>query len=100
YIAIGYLCTALGNIAISAILVERMGLIGVAIGTLIPSAALSLCAWAYTIVVLDVSIIKLFRQLFLPVIFPLLPMLSVFYAAKQMQWAPDLIVTGSLITAA
>lgn len=83
-LALAYICAAFANLGISILLVRSYGLIGVALGTLIPSTALSVCfVWPYAARVLDVPTRDLLQQVFLPAFWPLIPMLIVIYGAGR-----------------
>jgi O-antigen/teichoic acid export membrane protein len=71
WIAVAAIASGLANLALSVILVERIGLIGVAIGTLIPTAIESLAVvLPYCMRELRVSLGDLVRQVWLPTIVP------------------------------
>jgi O-antigen/teichoic acid export membrane protein len=61
------------NLALSILLLPRLGLAGVALGTLIPFLVESLIVLAYTLRVLDVSVGELIRRVMLPALLPALP---------------------------
>ena len=66
-LAPGYICAALANLGISVALVRPYGLVGVAIGTLIPSMVLSFCyIWPYASWVIGVPWRDLLARALLP----------------------------------
>jgi O-antigen/teichoic acid export membrane protein len=83
-LAPAYLVAAVANITVSVLLVRPYGLVGVAMGTLIPSTVLSLCyVWPYASRVLGVPWRDLLKQVFWPVVLPVVPMGAVIYVATR-----------------
>ena len=83
-LAPGYTVAALANIGLSVALVRPYGLVGVALGTLIPSTVLSVCyVWPYASRVIGVSWRILLKRVLLPTLLPVVPMIAVIYGARR-----------------
>jgi O-antigen/teichoic acid export membrane protein len=95
YLAAAYVCAALANLALSVLLIGPYGLMGVALGTLVPSIALSLCfVWPYVSTVLGVPWRDQFTEVLMPAFWPLLPMIVVLYAVGWIAAPQGLVLTG------
>jgi len=100
-VAVACICAALANLGLSILLVRPYGLIGVALGTLIPSTILSLCFfWPYASWVLGVPARALFKQVFLPAFLPAVPMAAVLYGASLIVEPSGIILTAATAAAA
>jgi O-antigen/teichoic acid export membrane protein len=98
-LAPAYVCAALANIALSVALVRPYGLVGVALGTLIPSAFLSFCfIWPYATSVIGVHWRDLLTRAFLPALGPAVPMIAAIFTMGFVLKPSGLISTG--VTAA
>ncbi len=77
--------SALTNLVLSVVLVQRLGLLGVAVGTLIPTIAECLgLVLPYAMRVTGVSLSEMARQVWLPTLLPTIPMLGVTTALARM----------------
>jgi O-antigen/teichoic acid export membrane protein len=98
-LAPGYICAAIANLGISVALVRPYGLVGVAIGTLIPSIVLSFCyIWPYASWVIGVPWRDLLTRALLPALVPAVPMMAAIYGMGRILEPSGLISTG--VTAA
>ena len=98
-LAPGYTCAALANIGLSVALVRPYGLVGVALGTLIPSTVLSVCyVWPYASRVIGISWRILLKRVLLPTLSPAIPMIAVIYGTGRIVEPSGLIAIG--VTAA
>jgi O-antigen/teichoic acid export membrane protein len=74
FTAIMTLCSGIANLALSLVLVQRIGLMGVALGTLIPTTIVSLgFVLPYAIRVIGVSGQEIYKNVVLPVFIPIIP---------------------------
>jgi O-antigen/teichoic acid export membrane protein len=95
-IAVAYACAAVANLGLSILLVRDYGLIGVALGTLIPSTILSLYfIWPYAARTLGVPVRDVFRQVLLPALVPAVPMTALLYALLAITEVSGLIATAA-----
>jgi O-antigen/teichoic acid export membrane protein len=77
--AIGALCSGAANLALSILLVQRFGIRGVAIGTLIPTAIECLgFLLPYTLHVTGVTFVEVLTRAIIPGVLPVLPMVILF----------------------
>lgn len=66
--------SGLSNLGLSLVLVQKMGLTGVALGTLLPTTVICLgFVHPYVIRVIDVPLRKIFSQVLLPALIPVIP---------------------------
>jgi O-antigen/teichoic acid export membrane protein len=87
------LCSGMANLALSIILVPHLGLTGVALGTLIPTAVESLgFVLPYTAVTLGIGARQVLGEIFLPALLPAVPMALVLFSASR------IIPLSSLLT--
>lgn len=92
-IAVSSLLTGAANLLVSIILVQQIGVIGVAIGTLVPTAVESFAVvLPYSSRLLGFSIQHVLRQCFIPALAPVIPSALVTYALREV------IVPSSLFT--
>ena len=76
--------SGLANLVLSIALVHRFGLTGVALGTLIPTAAECLgLVLPYAMRVIGARISEVFKQILSPVLLPAVPMVSVLYVLRN-----------------
>jgi O-antigen/teichoic acid export membrane protein len=84
-LAAALLVAGLANLALSLALVRPYGAVGVALGTLIPTAAVSLgYVLPHAMSTIGVGMYDLFKEVLLPALVPAVPMAAVLYAS---QWA-------------
>ncbi len=84
-LAITAACAAVTNLLLSIILVRPFGLTGVAVGTLIPSFALSVGFFSpYMLRILHVRTKEFLTEVIVPAIAPVVPMLLLTYLVTQM----------------
>ena len=77
-------CGAIANLALSILLVRRLGLTGVALGTLIPNVMVVFgLVLPYAMRLMSINLTDACTQIALPAILPALPMVLVIYCAKQ-----------------
>jgi O-antigen/teichoic acid export membrane protein len=82
-LAVASLCSGLANVALSVLLVHPFGILGVALGTLIPTMAVSLgFALPYAMRVMGVGAREAIREIYLPVLVPLLPTVIVLHVLR------------------
>lgn len=99
-LAVGALLTGLANLLLSVLLVQRVGLIGVALGTLIPTTLETLLfVLPYTTRKLGISIWQVVRWCVLPAGLPAIPSILVTYALR-VAIEPSNLVAVALIGAA
>jgi O-antigen/teichoic acid export membrane protein len=90
----------LANLVLSVALVHRFGLTGVALGTLIPTAAESLgLVLPYALRVIGVSATEAFKEIFLPAFLPAVPMAVILYVLRQAA-EPSSLLSITLVAAA
>lgn len=83
-VAIGSLCSGCANLALSVLLVQRFGIRGVALGTLIPTAIECMgFVLPYTLRVTGVTLGEITRQALVPGILPALPMMLLFALVQR-----------------
>lgn len=75
---------ALLNLALSIFLAPRMGLLGVALGTLIPTVIVIFgFIQPYILRTIDIGPVELLRSVFVPIALPALPLVAVLYFMNQ-----------------
>jgi O-antigen/teichoic acid export membrane protein len=83
-LAVTSTCSALANLALSIGLLHPFGLMGVALGTLIPTAAECLgFVLPYAMRVIGVSAAEAFKEIFLPALLPAIPLAILLYVLQQ-----------------
>jgi O-antigen/teichoic acid export membrane protein len=83
-LALTSLGAAIVNLGLSLALVHRFGLIGVALGTLIPTAIENLCfVLPYAMRVNQVILRTILAKIYLPTLLPALPMAAVLYLLRE-----------------
>jgi O-antigen/teichoic acid export membrane protein len=86
------------NLVLSILLLPRLGLMGVALGTLIPFLVESLIVLAYTLRVLEVSVSELIQRVMLPALLPAVPtiMLEELLVSRvePSSWPAVIVVSG------
>jgi O-antigen/teichoic acid export membrane protein len=83
-LAVTSLGSGLANLALSIVLVGRFGLTGVALGTLIPTAAECLgLVLPYALRVIGVSKTQILKDVFLPALLPAIPTAIVLYVLRH-----------------
>jgi O-antigen/teichoic acid export membrane protein len=82
-LAIVSIVSAAVNLGLSIALVSRLGLEGVALGTLIPTAAEVFFVVPYTMHVFGISIVQVLAEIYRPALLPLVPMGIVLTALQQ-----------------
>jgi O-antigen/teichoic acid export membrane protein len=99
-LAVGALLTGLANLLLSVVLVQRMGIIGVALGTLIPTTLETLLfVLPYTTRRLGISLGQVVRSCLVPAGLPVIPSMLLTYALR-VAVAPSNLVAVALIGAA
>jgi O-antigen/teichoic acid export membrane protein len=82
YMSLG---AAILNLAISIVLAPRLGLFGVALGTLIPTIIVILgFIQPYILRTISIGLLELLRTVFVPICLPAIPMLAFLYVMDQM----------------
>jgi O-antigen/teichoic acid export membrane protein len=77
-------CSTLANLALSIFLVGRLGLTGVALGTLIPTMIVDFgLVWPYVLKVVGVSTTRVLKDALLPALLPAIPSATVLYLLEQ-----------------
>lgn len=98
-LALMALGSALGNLGLSLILVRSIGLAGVALGTLIPTAIECLCfILPYALRINGISLRAALAEVYLPALLPALPMSAVLYGLREIA-RPDSLISIALIGA-
>jgi O-antigen/teichoic acid export membrane protein len=83
-IALSSVASGIANVALSIVLVQRLGLIGVAIGTLLPSAVEAIgVVLPYAMVTLRVPIRTALVEIWLPALLPALPAGFIILALRE-----------------
>jgi O-antigen/teichoic acid export membrane protein len=99
-----WVCTAAANLALSLVLVRAYGAIGVAVGTLLPTAAVCLgFVLPHTMRTLGVRMRDMLTAVFVPAILPVMPMVLVFYISERTlatHSLPSVLCTAALGTTA
>ena len=96
-LAIAVSCTGAASLVLSVILVRPYGLIGVAIGTLVPTAALAFgYVWPYTARTVGVSLFEIVRRVAAPALLPAIPMAVAFYLVELFVEPKGLVGLGSV----
>lgn len=100
FTAVMALCSGIANLILSLILVQHLGLTGVALGTLIPTAIICLgFILPYAIRIIGVTVQQMYKYVFLPVFVPVIPAGLVTYLLREL-FAPASILLTLLIAAA
>ena len=87
---------AIANLALSIVLIRYIGVMGVALGTLIPALFVNLgYIWPYTMRTVNVSIHELFKEALVPAFVPALPMVVVLYGLARSIEPTGLIAVGT-----
>ncbi len=93
------IASALINLALSVLLVRPLGLAGVALGTLIPTAIESIFfVLPYAARVIGVSTSDLIKESFIPSLAPVIPMVVVLYGLRQ-AFDPHTLLSIMLLSA-
>jgi len=105
-LAIISVCAAAAELALSIVLLRRFGLIGVALGTMIPTVVVCLgLVMPYAMQVLNVGPNMVLKEVLLPTVLPAVPMVLVLHFFKQVVEPASLLsimaiaTTGSLVYA-
>ncbi len=99
-LAIASACAAVANLGLSILLVRSYGLMGVALATLIPAAAVTIgYIWPYTMRIVRVSGVDLLKQVVMPALAPALPMMGVLYGAGWLVAPSGLLAVGATAAA-
>lgn len=76
--------TGLANLILSIVLVQSLGLTGVALGTLLPTAVACLgLVLPYSMYVIGVSTTQIVKEVYLPAMLPAIPATIVLYALRE-----------------
>jgi O-antigen/teichoic acid export membrane protein len=98
-LAVTSILNGLINLGLSLFLVRRLGIFGVAIGTLVPAVLEGIVVIPYAMRLLGVGWPRLLRDAWVPALVPLLPAVGVLYALQMALQPQNWIVLG-LIAAA
>jgi peptidoglycan biosynthesis protein MviN/MurJ (putative lipid II flippase) len=99
-LAVISIASGLANVVLSIVLVRRLGLTGIALGTLIPtSVECLLIILPYSTQVIGVSVRALFIDVVLPTLGPAIPMMITLYAIQQ-TLAPSSLLSIALVGSA
>jgi O-antigen/teichoic acid export membrane protein len=99
FTAIMALSSGIANLALSLILVRQLGLLGVALGTLIPTTIICLgFVLPYAIRVIGVTVGEMYRSVALPAIVPIIPAGLVIYFLREL-FEPVTILPTLIIAA-
>jgi O-antigen/teichoic acid export membrane protein len=95
WLAISALATGVANLFLSIVLVQRMGPVGVAFGTLIPTTIEALAiVLPYSTRVLGISIREVVVRSFVPALLPGIPSILVTVAAREILHPSSLFTVG------
>jgi O-antigen/teichoic acid export membrane protein len=84
FLALTSLASGIVNLALSILLVHRLGLGGVAMGTLVPTAAeCFLVVLPYSMRVIGISAGEALREILVPALLPAFPLIVVLYASRE-----------------
>jgi O-antigen/teichoic acid export membrane protein len=84
---------AIANLTLSIILARRLGMYGVAIGTLVPSLVIQLIMWPlYVSRLVDVSCIQVFRHVWGPIFLCAAPFAAASYAVDALFPAHNMVI--------
>jgi O-antigen/teichoic acid export membrane protein len=93
-LALTSLGSGLLNVVISIILVQPLGLTGVALGSLIPTTLECFCfILPYSMKIIGVSPVEIVREVFLPALLPAIPMIGLLYFVEQILMPSSLLLT-------
>jgi O-antigen/teichoic acid export membrane protein len=85
YTAFMAIFTGIANLVLSLILVQRLGLIGVALGTLIPTTIFALgFTLPYAIRVIGVTAQEMYKNVLFPVFIPMIPASLITYLLREL----------------
>ena len=97
-VAISAVLSAIGNLVLSIVLLQSLGLAGVALGTLIPGALECLgFVLPYTLRVMGVSAAEFAREVLAPTLAPAIPMLAVAYLLLRGLQPDSLLTVAPLV---
>jgi O-antigen/teichoic acid export membrane protein len=92
-VALWAIAEAIANLTLSILLVRKIGINGVAIGTLIPNLCIQLVAWPwYLSKILGIRVSEYFRQIWLRVGIAAIPFAAVAYLSDE-RWHPTHLIT-------
>lgn len=94
------MCEGIANVTVSIVLISKLGLLGVALGILIPKVAAALVIFFYSLRVIDISWADLVEQVLLPVSIPALPTVALLCAARLTVHPGSWIATSLISLAA
>ena len=90
------ICLGIANVGLSLLLVRPFGLVGVALGTLIPAIVVNVgYIWPYTMRTVHASVLDLLKQALVPVLAPALPMIVATYVMSRMIKPSGLLAIGT-----
>jgi O-antigen/teichoic acid export membrane protein len=93
------ICAAIANLGLSVFLIRYFGVMGVALGTLIPAIFVNVgYIWPYTMRTVGISGLQLFKEALVPAFVPALPMMAALYILIRTIEPTGLILVG--VTAA
>jgi O-antigen/teichoic acid export membrane protein len=98
WVAVAAILSGIANLGLSIVLVRPLGLLGVALGTLIPNILEGLFVLPYSARVLRVSAAALVRLVFIPALLPAVPMVLAVWGLEQVLTTRSLL--GLAVTAA
>jgi O-antigen/teichoic acid export membrane protein len=99
FTAVMALCTGITNLGLSLILVQRLGLLGVALGTLIPTIIFGVgFTIPYAMRVIGVTFSQMYRQALWPTLIPLVPAALIAYIMREI-FEPTTILPTLFIAA-
>lgn len=94
-VAVSSLASGILNLVMSIVLVQRLGIVGVAVGTLVPTAVETMgFIMPYTMWVLGVKPGRAFREVWLPALLPALPSALVLYGLREILLPTSLLMVG------
>ena len=94
------ICTGIGNLILSILLVSRLGLAGVALGTLIASTIVAFgFMLPYSMRIIGVSTRTFVKEAFLPPLLPVIPMVAASYFLRAIFPPSNFIILGLLLGA-
>ena len=99
-LALTSVIAGLTNLALSLLLVRRIGLLGVALGTLIPATIEAAFLMPYTARQIGVRITDTVRQSYLPALVPVIPMVAALIALQRLLQPTSLFMLGVIAAVA
>jgi O-antigen/teichoic acid export membrane protein len=100
YLAILTICSGIANLTISLVLVRQFGLVGVALGTLIPTTIINLLlVLPYSLRIIGVPFIHLVNRIIMPTFVPIVPTSMIVFVLREllqpMTFLPTVLIAAA-----